>query len=47
MNDFSTCIELSDMMMRVLAIQGVPKNLLESGEQCIVSSPFNFVFPGV
>ena len=27
-------------------IQGVPKNLLESGEQCIVGSPFNFVFSG-
>ena len=26
------------------AIQGVPKNLLESREQCIVGSPFNFVF---
>ena len=26
------------------AIQGVPKDLLASGEQCIVGSPFNFVF---
>ena len=25
-------------------LQGVPKNLLESGEQYIVGSPFNFVF---
>ena len=25
-------------------IQGVPKNLQESGEHYIVSSPFNFVF---
>ena len=28
------------------AIQGVPKNLPESGEQCIVGSSFNFVFSG-
>ena len=27
-------------------IQGVPKKLLESGEQYIVVSPFSFVFSG-
>ena len=27
-------------------MRSVPKNLLESGEQCIVGSPFNFVFSG-
>ena len=28
-------------------LQGVPKDLLESGEQCIVVSRFSSVFPGV
>ena len=28
-------------------IQGIPKNLLFSGEQYIVVSLFSFVFPGV
>ena len=27
-------------------LQGVPKNLLESGGQCIVASSLSFVFPG-
>ena len=31
-------------MFKTEIILGVPKNLLESGEQYIVGSPFNFVF---
>ena len=31
----------------MVIVQGAKKNLLLSGEQYIVGSPFSFVFPGV
>ena len=39
----SNCHEY-DFSMEFLLLQVVPKHLLESGEQYIVGSPFNFVF---
>ena len=39
--------KLDRMKTMTELIQGVPKNLLYSGEQYIVVSLFSFVFPGV